>query len=211
MLTGRWSFRLDRLRTQAPVTVRWDRAQLAALLNARINVYSDGRYEEFVMLWAGQAPAGQIEQEMLDLALGSPRRLLTAGQLLFEVHFEGETDGPPTLASWEIAKTKLLQRLPPPLCWRVVEQTLWLGENRIKLSKQEMKIVAVLVDHAGRCTREELINGVWGEDEFDTSDEALTAAMKRLRAKLGHPAIADRYLRTEPGRGYPLTNYELNE
>ena len=211
VLTGRWSFRLDRLRTQAPVTVRWDRAQLVALLNARINVYSDGRYEEFVMLWAGQAPAGQIEQEMLDLALGSPRRLLTAGQLLFEVHFEGETDGPPTLASWEIAKTKLLQRLPPPLCWRVVEQTLWLGENRIKLSKQEMKIVAVLVDHAGRCTREELINGVWGEDEFDTSDEALTAAMKRLRAKLGHPAIADRYLRTEPGRGYALINYELSE
>lgn len=74
-----------------------------------------------------------------------------------------------------------------------------------------MKIVAVLVDHAGRCTREELINGVWGEDEFDTSDEALTAAMKRLRAKLGHPAIADRYLRTEPGRGYALINYELSE
>ena len=108
-LTGRGSFRLDRLRTQAPVKVRWDRAQLEALLNARVNVYSDGRYEEFVMLWAGQAPAGQIEQEMLDLALGSPRRLLTAGQLLFEVHFDDMMPGPPTLSSWEKSKMKLLQ------------------------------------------------------------------------------------------------------
>ena len=62
---------------------------------------------------AGFSPAGQSELEMLGLALGSPCRLLTTGQLLFEVHFEDKTDGPPTVVSWEAAKTKLLQWLPP--------------------------------------------------------------------------------------------------
>ncbi len=79
----------------------------------------------------------------------------------------------------------------------------------IKLTALESKLLAFLFDHRGKiCTYDDIVDGVYG-GRFQTND-AITAAAKRLREKLGDNAKNPRFIKTERGRGFKLLVNEVD-
>ncbi|WP_206458243.1 response regulator transcription factor [Anaerovorax sp. IOR16] len=73
--------------------------------------------------------------------------------------------------------------------------------NEIELTKNEMKILSVLIENAGRIvTRDELMDELWQSDEF-VDDNTLTVNVNRLRRKL-EDIGANNYIVTKRGQGY---------
>ena len=67
----------------------------------------------------------------------------------------------------------------------------------IELSRTEQRLLRLLVENRGRVlTRAQLLDAVWDGGEF-VDENALSVAMRRLRAKLIDPPI-----RTVYGVGY---------
>jgi hypothetical protein len=224
-LMARPAIRRDRLTDQA-VTVKWDRPHLKRLLDARLAVYStDEEYgsaqvhdltqvceDSWVTVGREQAPqrlAEWMEDEMLRLAQGSPRRLLTAGQLLCEAHMRRH--GPSGFlrkADWEEAKARLIQKMPPLLRIQRDSLTASVGDREIRLTPQQQHILLVLAASHGLCDREVLVSEVWGTPE-GIGEAAIDQAVRRLRERLGDDQVNPVYLRTERGRGFRLLNYEV--
>lgn len=75
------------------------------------------------------------------------------------------------------------------------------NENSVELTKNEIKILHMLVQNAGNIvSRNELIDSLWQTDEF-IDDNTLTVNINRLRAKL--TAIgAEGFISTRRGQGY---------
>lgn len=77
------------------------------------------------------------------------------------------------------------------------------GEN-IKLTKTEYRLLAVLVQHAGKVlTHRYLLNAVWGAEYVEES-HYLQVYMAQLRRKLEPNADSPRLFVTESGVGYRL-------
>lgn len=73
--------------------------------------------------------------------------------------------------------------------------------NEIELTKNEMKILSVLIENAGRIvTRDELMDELWQSDEF-VDDNTLTVNVNRLRRKL-EDIGANNFIVTKRGQGY---------
>lgn len=225
VLLARPTIRRDRLTDQA-VTVAWDKSRLKHLLNERLNVYSSGQVAELTQLCQEtrvevsqkQAPylLGEwLEEEILQVAQHSPRRLLVALQLLCQAHLRRL--GPTGLlekADWEAAKTELMQRMPPikkpPILrlWRT-ERIAWIGDQKVKLSPLEHKILMALVNNQGQCDRYKLANEAWGNRKRVASEAAIDQAIRRLRDTLKDDPVNPIYLMTERGEGFKLLNYEV--
>lgn len=204
------SLRRDRLLDKA-VTIQWDKETLKKLLDDRVQFFSEGRVPSLVALCDEQEGA-EIEDELLKLSLGSPRRMLTAVQLLVRLHVQKESSAPfLTKEGWKKAREELLQLMPPIIGLRLHEGTAVVGGEVVKLSKNETKILQTLVDHGGYCPREELINSVWDASE-GVSDYAVDQAISRLRNnKLGDSGTNPVYLLTITGqeRGFRLEHYDV--
>jgi len=85
-----------------------------------------------------------------------------------------------------------------------VKNTLTLGSEAVLLTKNEMFILKVLVEHKNQIvTREELIRSLWDHEHF-VSDNTLTVNVNRLRKKL-EPLGLDGYIETKVGQGYMAT------
>ncbi|MFS0870279.1 response regulator transcription factor [Paenibacillus xylanilyticus] len=85
-----------------------------------------------------------------------------------------------------------------------VKNTLTLGSESVLLTKNEMLILKVLVEHKNQIvTREELIRSLWDHEHF-VSDNTLTVNVNRLRKKL-EPLGLDGYIETKVGQGYLAT------
>ncbi|MGG4481450.1 response regulator transcription factor [Paenibacillus illinoisensis] len=85
-----------------------------------------------------------------------------------------------------------------------VKNTLSLGSEAVPLTKNEMFILKVLVEHKNQIvTREELIRSLWDHEHF-VSDNTLTVNVNRLRKKL-EPLGLDGYIETKVGQGYMAT------
>lgn len=85
-----------------------------------------------------------------------------------------------------------------------VKNTLTLGSEAVLLTKNEMFILKVLVEHKNQIvTREELIRSLWDHEHF-VSDNTLTVNVNRLRKKL-EPIGLDGYIETKVGQGYMAT------
>lgn len=85
-----------------------------------------------------------------------------------------------------------------------VKNTLTLGSEAVLLTKNEMLILKVLVEHKNQIvTREELIRSLWDHEHF-VSDNTLTVNVNRLRKKL-EPIGLDGYIETKVGQGYMAT------
>lgn len=210
IMGDRPSLRRDRLLDKA-VTIQWDKEALKKLLDDRLQFFSEGRVPSLVAL-CGEQEGAEIEDEILKLSLGSPRRMLTAVQLLVRVHVQKESSAPfLTTAGWKKAREELLQVMPPIIGLRLHEGTAVVGGEVVKLSKNETKILQTLVDHGGYCLREELINSVWDASE-GVSDYAVDQAISRLRNnKLGDSGTNPVYLLTTTGkeRGFRLEHYDV--
>lgn len=75
--------------------------------------------------------------------------------------------------------------------------------NRIELSKNESRILFVLIKNKEKIvSRNEIIESLWQSDEF-VDDNTLTVNINRLRKKLEEIGAID-YLKTKRGQGYIL-------
>ena len=80
-----------------------------------------------------------------------------------------------------------------------------LHDTEVHLTPIEYRILAMLVRHAGRVvTHRQLLAEVWGPT-FEGESHYLRVYMQQLRKKLEEVPARPRYLRTEPGVGYRLT------
>jgi len=79
--------------------------------------------------------------------------------------------------------------------------TARFGENETELSKNELRILHMLLCNRGRIvSREEIMNDLWQSEEF-VDDNTLTVNINRLRKKLDGIGVRD-YLTTKRGLGY---------
>jgi DNA-binding response OmpR family regulator len=81
--------------------------------------------------------------------------------------------------------------------------TLDYGDESMELTKNEMKILHVLMSSPGKIIlRDTLIESLWQESAF-IDDNTLTVNVNRLRKKLSEIGLED-FLKTKRGQGYML-------
>ena len=73
----------------------------------------------------------------------------------------------------------------------------------VELTKNEMRILALLMQRAGTIvSREDIMRDLWDSDAF-IDDNTLTVNINRLRSTLAKIGVKD-YLATHRGRGYSV-------
>lgn len=98
--------------------------------------------------------------------------------------------------------------IPPRLAFGLFQADLrsgelWKGGHRIKLQDQPFKVLAALIEQAGKIvTRGELQVRVWGPDTVVDFDQSLGAAIKKIRDAIGDSADNPRFIETLPRRGF---------
>lgn len=81
------------------------------------------------------------------------------------------------------------------------DATLHYQNHKIELTKNDFKIVQLLMENAGRVvTRDEMMQRLWESDQF-IDDNTLTVNMARLRKKLDEANLAQ-WIVTKKGLGY---------
>ena len=82
------------------------------------------------------------------------------------------------------------------------KRLVMMGEDEIRLTPIEYKLLTVLIKHAGRVvTYSHLMKEIWGKNSQENGNY-LRIHMQHLRRKLGDDALHPQYLATEPGIGY---------
>lgn len=80
---------------------------------------------------------------------------------------------------------------------------LYIREEEVDLTKNEMKILVYLMKHQGKIVaRDELISYLWDTEEF-VDDNTLTVNVNRVRTKLKEYGVED-LIRTKRGIGYVM-------
>lgn len=88
-----------------------------------------------------------------------------------------------------------------------VKNTITNSQGTALLTKNEMLILKILVEHKDSIVeREEMIKSLWDNEHF-VSDNTLTVNVNRLRKKL-EPLQLDEYIETKVGQGYIATEGE---
>jgi DNA-binding winged helix-turn-helix (wHTH) protein/TolB-like protein len=73
----------------------------------------------------------------------------------------------------------------------------------VRLQSQPAQVLSYLVEHAGTVvSREELHRAVWGNETFVDFERGLNFCIAQIRSALDDDAVAPRYVRTLPRRGY---------
>ncbi|MEZ0372038.1 MAG: response regulator [Candidatus Sericytochromatia bacterium] len=81
---------------------------------------------------------------------------------------------------------------------------IWKGEEPVKLTKTEYKLLALLIQHAGKVlTHRHILREIWGA-EYTGETHYLQVYISQLRRKLEDDPTEPRYFLTEPGIGYRL-------
>lgn len=90
------------------------------------------------------------------------------------------------------------------------ERWVTLSGLPLKLTKSEFDILRVLMNQPGRVfTRSQLIDMALGEN-FDGFDRTIDTHVWSLRKKIGEPRGNPRYLLSEPGVGYRMSDEHAN-
>lgn len=78
-----------------------------------------------------------------------------------------------------------------------------IGNEEVDLTRNEFKILCVLLEHKNEIVpRDEIMRVLW-EDESFIDDNTLTVNVNRLRRKLSDYGLTD-YIQTKKGQGYML-------
>lgn len=86
---------------------------------------------------------------------------------------------------------------------------VWVDGVKVTvLTELEYKLMGLLAQRRDRLTTKDMIvEAVWGNDYFDTMDDArIEKLVSRLRAKIEPDPTRPRYLLTQRGRGYKLSS-----
>jgi TolB-like protein/DNA-binding winged helix-turn-helix (wHTH) protein/Tfp pilus assembly protein PilF len=100
------------------------------------------------------------------------------------------------------------QRQPAAMRFGVYEVSLRSGELRkagklVRVQQQPLRLLRVLLEHPNEVvTREELRNRLWPGESFGDFDQAVNAAIAKLRGALGDSADNPRFIETLPKLGY---------
>ncbi len=80
---------------------------------------------------------------------------------------------------------------------------LWKAGYRIKLPRQPFRVLAALLERPGDIvTREDLQREIWGANTNVDFDQAIAAAVNKIREALGDSAENPRFIQTLTKRGY---------
>ena len=80
---------------------------------------------------------------------------------------------------------------------------LWRAGHRVKLPRQPFRVLALLLARPGDIvTREDLQFEIWGSNTTVDFDQAITAAINKIREALGDSAENPRFIQTLTKRGY---------
>ena len=83
----------------------------------------------------------------------------------------------------------------------IVEGKIYFKDENVDLTKNELKIMNILMLNQEKiATREEIIEELWETDEF-ISENTLTVNVNRLRKKLSSIGLDD-FIETKKGQGY---------
>ena len=84
---------------------------------------------------------------------------------------------------------------------KIDEGIISFHEKSVQLTRNELKILKLLMENAGRVlSRGEIMNELWQSDEF-VDDNTLTVNIGRIRKKLEEIGVRD-FLKTRRGQGY---------
>ena len=87
------------------------------------------------------------------------------------------------------------------LIFDIEHGTLKYDDKVLELTKNEIKILSILIRNKGKIiSREKLMMSLWDDDEF-VSDNTLTVNVNRLRNKIKDFGI-DEFIKTKKGTGY---------
>ncbi len=97
-----------------------------------------------------------------------------------------------------------------------VAQNLLFEGRPVKIQPQPLRVLSVLVEHAGQVvTREQLRDQVWGESTFVEFDQGLNYSIRQIRLALRDKVANPAYIETLPKQGYrfiaSVTGPELEE
>ena len=81
------------------------------------------------------------------------------------------------------------------------------GQTIVKLEKNPMELLILLVEHRGHLvTRDEIIQRLWGSDVFVDTRHGINTVVHKLRAALRDDSEHPRILETVVGKGYRLVS-----
>ena len=84
----------------------------------------------------------------------------------------------------------------------IVERKVMVNGERVKLTPREFRLLALLVENAGRIlTHRQVLEKVWGWEYIDDVDY-VRIYIAHLRRKIEPDLAQPRYILTEPGVGY---------
>ena len=90
------------------------------------------------------------------------------------------------------------------------KRRVFLGEEEIRLTQIEYKLVSLLAENAGKViTYESIIKDIWGP-HADTNNRILRVNMANIRRKIEKNPAVPKYVFTEVGVGYRMLVNELN-
>jgi DNA-binding response OmpR family regulator len=82
-----------------------------------------------------------------------------------------------------------------------MDNTLYYKESKVDLTKNEFKIIYMLMkNHGSVIDRDKIMRSLW-EDESFVDDNTLTVNINRLRKKLSNIGL-DEFIETKKGQGY---------
>lgn len=85
----------------------------------------------------------------------------------------------------------------------VSDGSLTVGENKIDLTKNEYKILHILMESRGKIvSRDAIMDALWQSDSY-IDDNTLTVNMTRLRKKLEEAGLPN-FISTKKGAGYMI-------
>ena len=77
------------------------------------------------------------------------------------------------------------------------------GDKVLELSKKEYDLLAHFAKNAGKIySREELMNAVWGYENFYGDLRTIDVTIARLRQKIDDPGAQESLIQTKRGMGY---------
>ena len=83
------------------------------------------------------------------------------------------------------------------------DASLTVGQTRVELTKNEFRILRLLMEHRGEIvSREAIMTCLWESDSF-VDDNTLAVNINRLRKKLAGAGLGD-FIRTRKGVGYQV-------
>ena len=95
------------------------------------------------------------------------------------------------------------QAVPQDLVLDLASFQLIRAGRRVKLQKNPMELLALLVRRRGALvSREEIVEAIWGDSVHVDVDAGINTAIRKIRQALDDDSASPRYLETVVGKGY---------